>query len=140
MVYHRVILVDSSVLVAYYDGRDEYHALAREFFATCTSRVVTTVACATEVMYLLAANWRVQNEFLSDMANQLYDCEELLPEDFARIAELNEQYADLPGDFADLSLVAIAERLNIGAIATLDRDFYIYRLKRDRAFDWVFFQ
>ena len=140
MVYHPVILVDSSVLVAFYDASDDSHGQAREFFATCRSELITTVACVNEVMWLLSRNWRVQNEFLSHLASGIYECEALLPEDFARIAELNEQYADLPGDFADLSLVAIAERLNIWAIATLDRDFYIYRLKRDRAFDWVFFQ
>ena len=40
-----------------------------------------------------------------------------------KIAELNAQYADLPGDFSDLALIAISERLNIAAIATLDHDF-----------------
>ena len=38
--------------------------------------------------------------------------------------------ADLPGDFADLALVAISEKLDIPAIATLDRDFDIYRRYR----------
>ena len=50
----------------------------------------------------------------------------------------NEQYADLPGDFADLSLVAISERLNIPAIATLDSDFDVYRRYRKQAFERVF--
>ncbi|WP_237746656.1 hypothetical protein [Planktothrix agardhii] len=60
-------------------------------------------------------------------------------EDFSRITELNEQYADLPGDFADLSLVAISERLNIPAIATLDSDFFgVYRRYRKQAFERVF--
>lgn len=64
------------------------------------------------------------------MANNIYKCETLLPTDFVRIAELNAQYADLPGDFADLSLIAISERLDIAAIATLDQDFDIYRRYR----------
>ncbi|MBD0266498.1 MAG: hypothetical protein ICV78_28405 [Tolypothrix sp. Co-bin9] len=59
-------------------------------------------------------------------------------EDFARIAELNAQYASLPGDFADLSLVAVSERLNISAIATLDKDFDIYRRYRRQPFERVF--
>ncbi|PSN19718.1 hypothetical protein C7271_05855 [filamentous cyanobacterium CCP5] len=45
---------------------------------------------------------------------------------------LNAQYADLPGDFSDLALVAISERLGIAAIATLDKDFDIYRRYRKR--------
>ena len=38
----------------------------------------------------------------------------------SRIAELNAQYADLPRDFADLTLLAISEHLDIAAIVTLD--------------------
>jgi uncharacterized protein len=62
----------------------------------------------------------------------------LLSQDFIRIAELNAQYFDLPADFADLSLIAISERLNIAAILTLDRDFDIYRRYRNQPFDRVF--
>jgi hypothetical protein len=66
------------------------------------------------------SRWQTQNEFLLDVAKELYECIPLLPQDFIRIAELNAQYADLPGDFADLSLVAISERLEVVAIATLE--------------------
>lgn len=131
-------MVDSGVLYAYYSNRDNYHLQVRTFFERCTSQLVTTAACVTEVMWLLSSDWRTQNEFLVDLARELYDCIPLLPEDFTRIAELNEQYADLPGDFADLSLVAISERLNIPAIATLDRDFDIYRRYRNQPFERVF--
>jgi uncharacterized protein len=44
----------------------------------------------------------------------------------------------LPGDFADLSLVVISERLNISAITTLDKDFDIYRRYRNQPFERVF--
>ena len=63
----------------------------------------------------------------------------MLPEDFDRIKQLNEQYADLPGDFADLSLITISERLNISAIITLDSDFDIYRRYRKEPFERVYF-
>ena len=118
MTYYPVILIDSGILVAYYSSKDRYHQQVRVFFERCTSNLVTTVGCATEVMWLLGSDWRTQNEFLHDMATKLYECIPLLPEDFSRIAELNQQYADLPGDFADLSLIAISERLNIPGIAT----------------------
>ena len=38
------------------------------------------------------------------------------------------QYSDTPMDFADASLVAAAESLNISRILTLDRHFYAYRI------------
>jgi uncharacterized protein len=138
MTYHPVILVDSGILVAYYSTRDNYHRRVQTFFERCTSRLITTTGCVAEVMWLLSFDWRTQNEFLDDLARELYECIPLLPEDFSRIAELNEQYADLPGDFADLSLVAISERLNIPTIVTLDRDFDIYRRYRSQVFERVF--
>ncbi len=138
MVDGSLILLDSSVLVAFYNSRDRYHTQVKEFFANTTSRFITTIACVTEVMYLLSADWRVQNLFLRHLNSQVYECEALILRDFARIAELNEQYADLPGDFADLSLIVISERLDVNAIATLDKDFDIYRRYRKQPFIRVF--
>lgn len=134
MINFPIVLVDSSVLIAFYNSNDRYHIQVREYFASTTSRLVTTVACITEVMYLLASNWRIQNLFLADLQRQIYRCENLIPDDFARIAVLNEQCADLPGDFADLSLIVISERLGIDAIATLDKDFDVYRRYRRQPF------
>jgi predicted nucleic acid-binding protein len=91
-------------------------------------------------MYLLNKDYRTQNEFLNDLAQKLYQCIPLLPEDFTRIRQLNEQYADLPGDFADLSLIAISERLNISAIITLDSDFDIYRRYRKQPFQRIYLE
>jgi predicted nucleic acid-binding protein len=138
MTYHPIILIDSGILVAYYSARDNYHQQVSAFFERCTSRLLTTESCITEVMWLLSPDWQVQNQFLQGVARGVFECTPLLSQDFLRIAELNSQYADLPGDFADLSLIAISERLNIAAIATLDSDFYIYRRYRKQPFDRVF--
>lgn len=138
MTYPPIVLIDSGILTAYYSAADNYHLQVCRFLEGCTSRLITTHSCVTEVMWLLSSNWRTQNEFLLDLAKELYECVPLLPQDFTRIAELNAQYADLPGDFADLSLIAISERLNIRAIATLDSDFDIYRRYRRQPFNRIF--
>lgn len=53
---------------------------------------------------------------------------DLKPVDLERIAELVERYADLGLGGVDASLIALAERLDIGEIATLDRrDFGVVR-------------
>ncbi len=138
MNYPPLSIIDSGILLAYYSANDRYHQQVSQFLESCTSRLVTTHSCVTEVMWLLSSSWQTQNEFLLDVSKELYECIPLLSQDFIRIAELNAQYADLPGDFADLSLVAISERLNISAIATLDGDFDIYRRYRNQPFDRIF--
>jgi predicted nucleic acid-binding protein len=132
------ILIDTGILVAFYDRKDEYHQQSLSFFSTCTSQLITTIACVTEVMWLLSPNTKVQNEFLSALSKRACLCEHLLPSDYQRIQELNTTYQDLPADFTDLSLIAISERLNISAIATLDKDFNIYRRYRKQPFDRIF--
>jgi predicted nucleic acid-binding protein len=103
----------------------------------------TSIACASFrffIMFFTAKSSTAIGEVFAHhgVTRGVFECTPLLPEDFSRIAELNEQYADLPGDFADLSLVAISERLNISAIVILDRDFDIYRRYRSQPFDRVF--
>lgn len=132
-------LVDTGVLVSLYDRADRYHSQVIEFLSSYQGQLITTLGCVTEVMWLLASNYRVQNEFLEHLAERVYECEPIQHRDFIRIAELNAQYSDLPGDFADLALVAISERLDLPKIATLDKDFNIYRRYRKEAFERVFY-
>lgn len=48
--------------------------------------------------------------------------------DLARTAEILEKYADSQVDFVDCAIVAIAERLNIQRILTVDhRHFRLFR-------------
>lgn len=136
--YYPKMLVDSGVLIAFYNEEDKYHNQIIEFFSGCRSQLVTTIACVTEVMWLLTPSIKVQNEFLSALAQGIFECEHLTLSDYHRIQELNMIYQDLPGDFADLSLIAISERLKIPAIASLDKDFDIYRRYRQEYFIRVF--
>lgn len=133
------ILVDSGIIVALYDSVDDYHHAVIDFLYSYSGQLVTTVGCITESMWLLASDWKVQNELLLHLSQGIYTIESLVPEDFLRIADLNAQYADLPGDFADLALVAISERLKIAEIAILDKDFDIYRRYRNQSFNRVFY-
>ena len=133
------ILVDTGVLVALYDQADVYHSQVIEFLNSYRGRLVTTLGCVTEVMWLLASSYLVQNEFLRHLSERIYECEPLQSDDFVRIAALNAQYSDLPADFSDLALVAVSERLNISGIATLDKDFDVYRRYRNQPFERVFY-
>jgi len=131
-------LIDAGPLIAYYNAGDIWHPRVRAFFEKFAGQFVTTSPCLTEALYMLRADHRVQNELLLDASRGLYAIEELLPEDFSRIAELNTKSADVPGDFADLSLVVVAERLGLSRIASLDSDFDIYKRYGKRGFQRVF--
>jgi uncharacterized protein len=133
------VLIDTGILVAFYNTADPQHRNVFEFLGQYRGQLITTLSCVTETMWLLAEDLRIQTKFLQHLALQIYHCEPLVPQDFERILQLNQQYRNIPADFADLSLVAISERLDISAIATLDSDFDIYRRYRNQPFDRIFY-
>ena len=60
------------------------------------------------------------------------------PEDIGRASELMTQYADARVDFVDCVIVALAERLNITRILTVDRrHFSLFRPPHCAAFELV---
>ncbi len=133
-----IALIDSGPLVAYYNKGDEWHITARKFFESFKGKLITSVAVATEVMWLINQDWRVQNEFLHDVQKELYFVENLVPSDFKYIAELNEKYRNVPGDFSDLTIVALSERLGLLNVVSLDADFDIYRSYEKKPFNQLF--
>lgn len=133
----RRILIDSGLLLSYYQQQEPLHQAVVEFFDRNAAQLITSPLCIAEVLWLLGdpGDPRVlaaQNHLLGAVSLGGIEVINLQPEDFARIAELNTRYADLPGDFADLILVALSERLGVDEILSLDSDFDIYRrFRRD---------
>jgi predicted nucleic acid-binding protein len=76
-------------------------------------------------MWNLKADYRVQNEFLADLQKETFTVEPLVVTDFQYLSQLNEKYQDLPGDFADLSIVALSTRLKILDVASIDGDILL---------------
>jgi predicted nucleic acid-binding protein len=55
--------------------------------------------------------------------------------DYEALAAIIARYADLPCDYADATLIALAETTDVSAIATVDqRDFSLYRLRGRKRF------
>jgi uncharacterized protein len=56
-------------------------------------------------------------------------------ENLTRASALMEKYRDIPMDFADATLVSLAEETDTGEILTLDRrGFGTYRMHGNKAF------
>ena len=74
--------------------------------------------------------------FLRRLPETKYRVLALEMQDFLRTAEILEQYADSRVDFVDASIAAVAERLKITRILTLDqRDFHVIRPKHSDYFE-----
>ena len=128
------ILIDSGPLIALFDSSDKYHQEAVNFIKTNKFPLITTLASITETLHLLDFNRNAQIDFLEWVHRGAVEIYNIENSDFGRLKELTEKYRDLPMDFADSCLVYLAEKLDLNTIATIDRDFTIYRIQGRRKF------
>lgn len=128
------ILIDSGPLIALFDASDKYHSAAINFIKTNKFPLVTTIASVTETLHLLDFNRNAQIDFIEWVHRGAVEIQNIENNDFGRLKELTEKYRDLPMDFADSCLVYLAEKMSLNTIATIDRDFSIYRIQGRRKF------
>jgi uncharacterized protein len=77
----------------------------------------------TEATYFIREKLgdEAEKRFLDDIVAGIFQIEPVTNEDWPRVAHLVGKYKNLPLGTVDASVVAAAERLNIGQVATVDR-------------------
>ncbi|WP_280396615.1 type II toxin-antitoxin system VapC family toxin [Nocardia carnea] len=118
------LIVDANVLVAVMNRRDKRNQEMRALLASRSDEFVITPYVVAEVTYLLQkyAGAHAEIQFMEAVAKGTFR-EEFDPADTRRIIELMRQFAGFPLGAADASLIAVAERLAIKEIATVDNHF-----------------
>jgi uncharacterized protein len=117
------ILVDTSAIVALVDAADDDHQEVTHYVMNAQDVLLVPVTVLPEADYLIAERVGVRGELalLQDIVAGGFGLESVTIADVARSAELINQYADSDMGFVDASIVAVAERLAITRILTLDR-------------------
>src|SRR5713226_4642457 len=122
-------LVDTGAILALLDRDDEWHRACVEVFRSVSFPLLTTEAVMTEVFHLTIRDFgRIEPawEFFDSDSVTLAS---LTDADLPDIHALMSQYRDHPMDFADATLVHVANRESIRLILTIDHDeFETYRL------------
>lgn len=128
------LLVDSGPLVALFDRSDRWHEPVAAFLKGHRGELVTSAANVTEAAWITAsASEQMLINLLTWLRRGAVTVHNVEAGDFGRIAALATRYRALRPDFADLALLALAERLKTDRILTLDkRDFAVYRLRNGR--------
>jgi predicted nucleic acid-binding protein len=128
------VLVDTGPLVALLDPSDAARAQCRAALGRLERyELITTEAVITEASFLLDFSAQAQSGLQRLLGLGRPRVEAIARQERARISELMEKYADLPMDYADATLVVLAERLDCPRVFTLDRrDFGVYRLGRKK--------
>lgn len=132
----RSILVDAGPLIALGTPSGHDHVAAISWASTAPPLAISTWAVIAEAAYFLGPRKRV---LFTKIEAGTIRIEELRQADMPRLIAILDKYPR--ADFADASLVLVAERLGTVEIATLDAtDFAIYRTKTGKAFRNVFYE
>ena len=135
MATARDIVLDTGPLVATLDARDQWHAHCAGIWPEVIGRCVTVEAVVTEATHLVARGGGPSHAPLDFLLAAAIPIVGLDTGGHRRAASLMRQYARVPMDFADASLVVLAEGLDVATAFTTDRrGFAAYRPPRGKRF------
>ena len=129
------VLVDTGAILGFLDRKDQWHTACAATFEQLRLPLMTSEAVLTELFHLVRGSrddlqlaWRFVRSGAIMLTN--IDHSELPALDL-----LMSRYSDLPMDFADATLVHLANRERISTVFTTDhRDFQTYRMNGGRRF------
>ncbi len=124
------VIVDASFLVSLTSVKERQHAACVQVAQGLNSRLIVPVTVLPEAAYLISKriSHRAMRMFISKLRNPQWHIENVTAADLERAVNVLDTYYDAELDFADSMIVAIAERMNVETILTLDRqDFYMIR-------------
>ena len=129
------LVLDTGPFVALVDRSEARHRDCVEALEGWSGSMVTTEAVLTEALHLVGPTWPPQRACLDFVLRGAVALVPTSVESLRRVAELMAKYADQPMDYADATLVALAEDLGTDRIFTLDRrDFSVFRVDGVRPF------
>jgi uncharacterized protein len=132
------IVVDAGPFIAMFARSDRYHAAALAFLTRSeNAALITNLIVIGEVAAVLGRHmdlvacldWIVENVEIDSNAGK----------DLPKAIAILQKYEDLPADLADASLVAMCERRGTNLVASIDNDFDVYRLPKNKKLQNVFF-
>jgi uncharacterized protein len=130
------VIADTGFIVALTNSNDSRHAEVRPVYIK-QQHILLPQTVLVEVAYLLGrdAGITVVIAFLRGLPASRFTVIGPIEQDIARTASILEQYVDSRVDFVDANVMAIAERLNITTVLTIDqRDFRLFRPKHCESF------
>jgi predicted nucleic acid-binding protein len=132
-----VLILDAGPIYAASATRDRNHRRCIELLTRAPRPLLVPELVVTEVSYLLGDRIGPHAEiaFARAIADGEVVVESVRESEWERIAELTEQYRDLPLGIVDASVVVLAERHAAREIATLDyRHFAVVRPRHVASF------
>ena len=127
-------IMDTGPWVALIDKSESAHEKCLQWFKDFEGEIYSSEAVLTEVLFLLNFSIKAQKAAIDFIIKSIVEIIPSNHESLVSIKILMEKYSDLPMDFADATLVSLAQDSGIQNIITLDSHFGIYRFNKNKSF------
>lgn len=134
------LLCDTGVLLSAADADEPRHDACAALLREHRGELLASAPVVPETAWLLESRLGpvAEARFLRLITTGALKVIDLAIADYARCAELIEQYADLGLGLVDASVITVAENLGVTMLATLNvRDFSVVRPRHTDAFSLV---
>ncbi len=122
-------LVDTGAILALLDADDAWHQRCAEVFPSIRLPLATSSAVLAELFHLVRARTREIDLAWQFLRSDVVTVLPITDEDMPHLERLMIKYRDRPMDFADATLVRLAERETLPTVFTIDHDeFETYRI------------
>jgi len=128
-------LIDTGVILAVVESGDDWHSACIESLRSARLPLLTSEAVLTEAFHLIGSTSYNKQRVWDFVLSGAITINGISDSDLPALRTLMMTYKDRPMDFADATLVHIANREAINTIFTIDHDdFETYRLKGNKKF------
>ena len=132
------VILDTGPWVALIDRSEKRHSDCVKWFKGFRGNIYSTEAVLTEVLYLLNFSIIAQSAAMDFVLKSIVEIIPANMQSLHKTKKLMKKYADLPMDYADATLVCLADDAGIRNIATFDKkDFTVYTLPGRKKFNLV---
>jgi predicted nucleic acid-binding protein len=124
-------LIDTGAIVAILDRSDAWHGPCVEALSSLRLPFATTPAVLAELFHLVGDDSRGTSAAWAFLRSGAVVLAPIDGQDLPNLEALMKRYSDRPMDFADATLVHVAERESLTTVFTTDHaDFETYRIGR----------
>jgi predicted nucleic acid-binding protein len=128
-------LIDTGAILALLDRDDRWHRACVEAFETLSLPLLTSSAVLAELFHLVGDRPRDVEAAWAFLRSGAVSVASIDDADLPALNGLMVRYRDRPMDFADATLVHLAERESLTSVFTVDHDdFETYRIGGRRRF------
>ncbi len=128
------VLLDTGVIVALLDRSEKFHQACAAAVQELEAPLITCEAVIAESCYLLRNLPGAPEAVIENVAAGIFQVPFQLSREAVGVKQVLRKYRDRRIDLAGACLIRLADEFETADILTLDKDFAVYRWRKNKPF------